>query len=142
MSMFETAAIGNPAYTTSLPRLPESARPARRLVSSALHLWELEEAEDAALIVISELVSNAVAHARSESIRVIVTRQDDHVVQLAVVDLSRELPELRLSGSDDESGRGLALVDALSDGKWGAETLPWGKRVWAELTVAKEQPSE
>lgn len=139
MSMFESSAVGNPAYNTTLPRLPESARPARRLVSGALQVWNLEEAEDAALIVISELVSNAVAHARRESIRVIVTRQDDRLVRLAVVDLSHTLPEPRPAEQDDESGRGLALVSALSDGRWGVDPLPWGKRVWAELAVEKKE---
>ncbi|MEY6564990.1 hypothetical protein AB8B12_08570 [Streptomyces sp. PGLac3x] len=36
-------------------------------------------------------------------------------------------------GPEDESGRGLVLVDALA-AEWGTELLPWGKRVWAELS--------
>ncbi|WP_412126017.1 ATP-binding protein [Streptomyces platensis] len=35
-------------------------------------------------------------------------------------------------GDTDEGGRGLALVAELAD-CWGADPLPWGKRVWAEL---------
>lgn len=34
--------------------------------------------------------------------------------------------------AEDESGRGLALVASLAE-DWGSESLPWGKRVWAEL---------
>ncbi|MFJ7586930.1 ATP-binding protein [Streptomyces sp. NPDC097617] len=140
MSMFESAAIGNPAYTQTLDPEPASAQFARSLVASALHVWELEEAEDAALLVMSELVSNAITHAGSGSIRVIVTRQAKHVVRLAVVDFSRELPQQREVAGDSEHGRGLAIVAALTDDKWGADPLPWGKRVWAELTVVKERP--
>ncbi|MEU6928917.1 ATP-binding protein [Streptomyces sp. NPDC046374] len=139
MSMFESAAIGNPAYTETLASEPASAQFARSLVASALQVWELEEAEDAALLVMSELVSNAITHAGRGSIRVIVTRQAEHVVRLAVVDFSRELPRRREAAGDAEDGRGLSIVAALTDNKWGAEPLPWGKRVWADLMVAKER---
>jgi hypothetical protein len=42
------------------------------------------------------------------------------------------MPYLHGSRLDDLRGRGLALVDALSD-QWGTDRLQWGKRVWAEL---------
>ncbi|MCY0957762.1 ATP-binding protein [Streptomyces sp. H27-H5] len=142
MSMFESAVPGAPSYTRTLPRLPESARPARLLVSGALDRWSLGGVEDAALLVMSELVSNAVAHARSGSIRVTVTRRADLlVVRLAVVDMSHRLPLPRPAVEDDESGRGLALVAALSDGRWGVDPLRWGKRVWADLAVDREKSS-
>lgn len=137
--MIETAAVGKPRYTQTLPRMPESAQAARRLVSLALHLWGLGEVEDAALVV-TELMSNAVKHARRKSVRVTVTRLDQFLVQVAVVDLSRQLPQPRPADADADCGRGLAIVAALTNGQWGVQPMPWGKRVWADLPAMKEAP--
>jgi len=51
-----------------------------------------------------------------------------------VIDMDRKRPVLRAVSADDEGGRGLRLVDELSD-RWGVDPLPWGKRVWADLAV-------
>jgi anti-sigma regulatory factor (Ser/Thr protein kinase) len=131
----EAGSAGNPAYSVTLPRTAESARDARRLVSSALGCWGLDEIEDVAWLVVSELVANAVTHARRESIRVTVGRQDLLLVRLAVTDLSRVLPQARQATGQDESGRGLAMVAAVTGGRWGAERRTWGKTVWAELAA-------
>ena len=73
-------------------------------------------------------------HARRDSFRVTVRQLADDQVQVAVIDLSRELPKVVEADDDWENGRGLLLVEALSQ-KWGTEPLNWGKRVWAELAV-------
>ncbi|MFB6780984.1 ATP-binding protein [Streptomyces sp. NPDC056352] len=137
--VIETRASRKPAYTETLPRTPGSARVARRLTSSALRFWGLDELEDAAQVVIAELMSNAITHAKRQAVRVTVTRLDRRRVRVAVVDLSREQPRRRHVGADAESGRGLTIVDTLSGGRWGVDPLPWGKRVWAELS---EVPGE
>ncbi|MEU1815116.1 ATP-binding protein [Streptomyces roseifaciens] len=134
--MIETAATGNRPYSRSFPREPESAHEARRLVSSALRVWGLQEMEHAAWLVVTELVANAAKHARMSTIRVTVTRIDCLLVRVAVVDRSRDLPQPRTAGPDDVTGRGLALVAELCGGRWGAKPLRWGKSVWAELTAA------
>lgn len=125
---------GHPGYTETLPRAPESVAKARNLVRIALSAWRLEHLAEGAALVASELVTNAVRHARSHSLRVVVTRSDANTVRVAVVDRSRELPVRRQAADDDEGGRGLALVEQLAV-RWGADPLPWGKRVWAELVV-------
>ncbi|MEU3947942.1 ATP-binding protein [Streptomyces sp. NPDC029526] len=123
---------GCPGYSETLPRLPESAAPARCLVSTACAAWGLGDlAEDAALVV-SELVANAVRHARKGTLRVVVERPGADLVRIGVVDFSREHPVPRAHGPEDESGRGLVLVAHLAE-DWGTDPLPWGKRVWAEL---------
>ncbi|MFE9904329.1 ATP-binding protein [Streptomyces achromogenes] len=123
---------GHPGYSETLPRQPESAAPARRLVRAACAAWRLDDlAEDGALIV-SELVANAVQHARRDSIRVVVERPGTARVRIGVVDFSKTPPVRKAPGPEDEGGRGLALVTELAEG-WGSEPLPWGKRVWAEL---------
>ncbi|MDJ0460430.1 ATP-binding protein [Streptomyces sp. H27-C3] len=134
--VIESGTVGNPAYSKSLPRIPESAGDARLLVSAALDAWGLPSLKGDAHLVVTELVSNAVAHARRETIRVTVTRLDVFRVEVAVTDLSRAAPQMRPAVlSDSESGRGLSIVAALTDGKWDSEPKNWGKRVWAQLTA-------
>ncbi|NEA14041.1 ATP-binding protein [Streptomyces halstedii] len=123
---------GHPGYSETLPRLPESAATARRLVRVALAAWDLDDlAEDGALIV-SELVSNAVQHARRGSIRIVVDSPEAVRVRIGVVDFSKARPVRGEPVLEGESGRGLALVGELAEA-WGTEPLPWGKQVWAEL---------
>ncbi|AXG78070.1 ATP-binding protein [Streptomyces paludis] len=128
---------GHPGYSETLPRQPESAAVARRLVRTALAAWGLEDlAEDAAL-VITELVSNASDHARLESIRVIVSRSGENRVRIGVVDRSRVTPERRTDSNGDQTrGRGLMIVDSVTE-CWGADLYPWGKQVWGELRCGK-----
>lgn len=133
---------GHPGYSETHPRTEETAAIARRLAVTACATWGLpDEVAETAALVVSELASNAVRHAWGPSVRVIVDRPADDRVYLAVVDrFPSRTPELGKPGEGDTTGRGLVLVDALSD-RWGYTLLgphlrPWGKRCWAELTVA------
>ncbi|WP_405961375.1 ATP-binding protein [Streptomyces sp. NBC_00024] len=119
--------------------MPESAGAARKLVRTALAAWHQDHLIDDALNVITELVSNAVDHGRLPSIRILVTRPSDGWIRLGVVDRSRVMPELRTDSDGDQiRGRGLLLVDTLSD-RWGTDLHRWGKTVWAELKTEVEQ---
>ncbi|MFD4790202.1 ATP-binding protein [Streptomyces sp. NPDC058459] len=123
---------GHPGYSETLPRRPESAATARRLVRAACTAWGLYGAAENGALVISELVANAVRHARRESIRVVVERTTPRTVRVAVADFSRTLPELCTPKDDEEGGRGLALVAELA-ADWGTDERHWGKVVWARL---------
>ncbi|WP_332112862.1 ATP-binding protein [Streptomyces sp. ActVer] len=130
---------GHPGYSQTLDRVPESASVARSLVRTALVAWHQEHLVEDALNVITEPVSNAVDHARRPSIRVVVARPSDGWIRLGVVDRPRDIPEMRLDSNEDQiRGRGLVLVEALSD-LWGTDLHRWGKTVWAEL---KSVPTE
>lgn len=133
----ETDTPQDTVYTRTLPRMAESAQSARLMASSALDRWGLTDLDDVARLVVTELVANAVHHARRQTFRVTVTRQGLLVVRIAVTDLSRELPQACKAGCEDETGRGLAIIEAVTGGRWGAERLLWGKRVWAELTAGR-----
>ncbi|MBK3381029.1 MULTISPECIES: ATP-binding protein [Streptomyces] len=123
---------GHPGYSETLPRQPESAATARRLLRTACAVWGLDAlAEDGALIV-SELVANAVQHARRESIRVVIDRPGAARVRVGVADLSRARPVQREADDSEEGGRGLRLVAALA-ADWGTDERRWGKIVWADL---------
>jgi serine/threonine-protein kinase RsbW len=128
------AAVGTGAwsYDDNLDRVPESAAVARRLVAEALADWGLHHLLDETVVVMTELVSNAVDHATGEGMRVTVRLFSDRRVQVAVLDRDPTRPRPRSSSSDAERGRGLLLVAALSD-RWGVDMLAGGKRVWAEL---------
>ncbi|MFE6030224.1 ATP-binding protein [Streptomyces niveus] len=112
---------------------------ARQLVTHALAVWGLESLGDDAALVVSELVANAAHHGRGDAIRVVITRLGEHRVDVGVVDTSHVEPALREAGLDEEAGRGLAIVDALSE-RWGWDPTPRGKRVWAELSASDEPP--
>ncbi|MFI1421298.1 ATP-binding protein [Streptomyces sp. NPDC020731] len=112
---------------------PRSAAVARRLVRTALATWGLEEHIDDAMVVITELVSNAVSHGRLASIRVIVSRPAENRVRLGMVDRSKVIPMMRTDSNGDQlRGRGLVLVDSLTE-RWGTDLYQWGKQVWGEL---------
>ncbi|MET7639357.1 ATP-binding protein [Streptomyces sp. NPDC005438] len=127
---------GHPGYSETLPREPESAATARRLVRAACAAWHLDDLAEEGALVVSELVANAVQHARRESIRVVVERAAQDVVRVAVADLSRERPVEREADDDEEGGRGLLLVAALA-ADWGTDERHWGKVVWADLEGVK-----
>ncbi|WNM30369.1 ATP-binding protein [Streptomyces sp. Li-HN-5-11] len=129
--------FGNPAETeVPLPSRPESAATARRLAQVVvLRQWCLtpKMSEDAVLLV-SELVGNAVRHtgARVFGLRM---RRRRGWIRVEVRDPSRGLPCLMPVQETDISGRGLFLVDKLSD-RWGVDLLPRGKTTWFEMRVA------
>ncbi|MDT0305805.1 ATP-binding protein [Streptomyces sp. DSM 44917] len=116
----------------TLARAAQSAARARELVHQALGDGELAKLADAAALVVSEMVANSVLHGRCSRVHVTVQRTGRTGVRVVVADGSRALPVLRKPGGEDMGGRGLVIVEALAV-RWGAEVLPWGKRVWAEL---------
>ncbi|MFD4971762.1 ATP-binding protein [Streptomyces sp. NPDC058424] len=128
---------GNPTESeVPLPSRPESAATARRLAQVVvLRQWGLSPklAEDTVLLV-SELVGNAVRHtgARVFGLRM---RRRRGWLRVEVRDPSRGLPCLMPVQELDISGRGLFLVDRLSD-RWGVDLLPRGKTTWFEMRVA------
>ncbi|MFE9222504.1 ATP-binding protein [Streptomyces lavendulae] len=134
-----THATGLPAYTETLPALPESVGRARRLVRLAVTAWSLEALADDACLIASELATNAVQHANVASFRITVLRLDAHRVRVAVIDTKKTfVPTPPAAEPDAEQGRGLRLVAALAHAS-GQEPLNWGKRMWAD--VQSDTPS-
>jgi anti-sigma regulatory factor (Ser/Thr protein kinase) len=106
---------------------------ARRFLEDALRRWGHGEAvvEDARLLI-SELVTNAVIHARSVFSVSIASWQ--RKLRLEVHDRSLAIPTaVRRSPDAQRGGRGLQIVAALAD-DWGVVRTPHGKTVWAELS--------
>ncbi|MFF0224968.1 ATP-binding protein [Streptomyces sp. NPDC004629] len=126
---------GDPAYSGVLLRDEQAAEDARAMVAMVLAVWHLPQLADDATLVATELVSNAVRHARGAVVRITVARIARDRVRLAVTDKSRELPRIQLADPLAETGRGLLLVDGLSS-TWGVIPYTWGKSVWAEVGTA------
>ena len=90
-----------------------------------------ESTIEAVVLVVSELVTNAVLHARS-AVSVEVRRCSRGGVHVEVSDSSRSMP-VRTPPSDTAlSGRGVALVEAVST-RWGVRSRTRGKTVWFEV---------
>jgi two-component sensor histidine kinase len=99
-----------------------------------LAAWGLNALTDAAELVLSELVTNAVQHTHVPQDRLIETRFErmDGGVRIEVHDADESRPALQVASMEEESGRGLALVDALTQGHWGADERDGvGKLMWA-----------
>ena len=91
------------------------------------------EIREAALLLVSELVTNAVEHARSGVL--LVLERDGRRLRVEVHDAGGPLPgRSEASGPRDEHGRGLHLVEALAQ-DWGVEPGRPGKAVWFELAL-------
>lgn len=138
MTMAAARPTEHPGFNLTLANVPETVAEARRLVRAAYEVWGVEGYADTAQLVISELVTNAVRHASGPCIRVIIQHPLPGHLVLAVVDKSRTLPFMHTPHADELSGRGLLLVDALTE-NWGITRLPWGKRVWAHIQVKTEE---
>jgi len=115
--------------TFVLDRVPEAARSARRGLDSWLSEQRCES-RDNALLVVSELVTNAVVHGRGDLLVVMVYTDDR--LRLEVHDGSSSPPLQRDSRSAGPGGYGLNIVDRLCE-EWGWTTTDDGKLVWCHL---------
>lgn len=145
---------------------PSAPRLAREFASDLLRRWELTDPDGSVMLLVSELVTNAVLHARTPL--EVTLSVADGCVEVAVRDHDRRPPIPRSQRADlvadlqsllskgpvpaqaDEdsrhpslhvgdagsvlAGRGLILVDALSD-EWGVSEASDGKTVWARVAV-------
>lgn len=116
-----------------LPPEPSSAGEARRFVRSALQRWGCsEDVEDTVLLLLSEVVSNAILHARTDLEVTVAVRPAR--VRIEVVDGDTAPIHRRTSTAGSQSGRGTELVEALAEA-WGTDRLTSGKRVWFEVAA-------
>jgi anti-sigma regulatory factor (Ser/Thr protein kinase) len=121
--------VSEPQWAT-FPASPTSPRAARSFVRGVFP--EVSEAEiaDVIMLLVTELVTNAVMHAHSPvRVHVVV---DDHQVRVAVHDDVPQPPVRRRASEEALGGRGLLLLDRLSD-RWGYDSHPPGKTVWFEI---------
>ena len=125
----------DPARTAVSVHEPVAAvtRQIRRTLRALLTGWGLAaDVVDDALLVVEELVTNVVDHARTP-FRLTV-RLTNHVLHLAVRDCDSGLPRLRPFDPDAARGRGLQVITAIAQ-QWGCDRHERGKTVWVDLAA-------
>ena len=123
------------ANTITLPRDAAAIAAARAWVSETIrrrHALPREHVE-AALVMVSELVTNVMVHTEAAP-RVVVSADDDHVV-VEVVDDDPAEPVVREPDPTRVGGNGLRIVDSWAE-RWGVRRLERGKVVWFAIPVA------
>lgn len=129
----------------TLESRPESVRVGRQFVTETLARWGVGADDpanprvDEIVLVTSELLTNAV-HASTGTAGLRIEAHRGHVL-VAVRDASAAQAVPRAAGHGDTSGRGLAIVDALSEG-WGTTAFDApgapGKVVWSKMTTPED----
>lgn len=104
---------------------------ARAFVSEAMGQLA-EDLRERAVLMTSELASNAIRHAHSPF--TVTTTMDSAEFRVSVTDAGGAVPLPQHSSPTDTSGRGLLIVDALAD-RWGTEIERGSTTVWFSLTL-------
>ncbi len=126
---------GEPGAELTLAPDPSAARVARAWVAEVLADWP-EGAVDSARLLMSELVTNAVLHARTEIS--LGCRLEEASARFEVGDRQRGGPTPKRYVADSPTGRGMRLVATLAEA-WGVERTPSSKVVW--FAVARDGPA-
>jgi anti-sigma regulatory factor (Ser/Thr protein kinase) len=134
-SLVRPEAVGVEQVRADLPGEPGSVRRARSFVRDALRTWRLDQLGDTAVLLVSELATNAVLHARTGFAVEVVLRGP--VVRVTVHDCSPAAPKPRRHGPSSSTGRGLDILDQLAD-SWGSGSgrAPYEKAVWFEVRAS------
>lgn len=112
---------------------PGAARSARALAALLCARASLPpDVRDAAVLLASELVSNAVVHAKTP-VRLTVLADPTHI-RVEVADEADQLPILK-EPSESTGGRGIYLVNKCAT-RWGVDSVAHGKVVWFEVRAA------
>jgi anti-sigma regulatory factor (Ser/Thr protein kinase) len=117
----------------TFPAIPQSVHAARRFATDAL-MGNPVTMIEAVELMVSELATNCIRHERTSFHVTILgsTRQ----VRVEVTDSGSGTPAMRSPGPDEPSGRGLQIVEMLSD-SWGVEAeQPSGKTVWFTMPAS------
>lgn len=122
---------------------PERIAAARQHLRELLHDWADDEQVDAAVLMISEMLTNVLVHTDGHALLVAeVTRgKAARRLRVEVADTSDELPHKRRPGEMASSGRGLVLMEMLADA-WGVDPRGEGKSIWFELYESAEPGAE
>ena len=116
----------------TLPAAGHAVGLARQATRDALATWRLAGLEETAVLLVSELVTNAVRHARGTDAIALKLQTAGTWLRIEVQDGDPRWPQPRTPAGFDESGFGFVLVDALAH-KWGVRETATGKAVWADL---------
>jgi anti-sigma regulatory factor (Ser/Thr protein kinase) len=113
---------------------PSEVGRARRLVREQLARWGLGNLAETTELLVSEVVTNAVRHAHTDRVTLRLVLADALLCEVS--DDDHEVPTLLHADRDEEYGRGLRVVDALTR-EWGTSSSVRGKTVWFEQALPR-----
>ncbi|MFJ9537430.1 SpoIIE family protein phosphatase [Streptomyces sp. NPDC101225] len=133
----DTTQAGGRLQQHVAPGDPEALTQARHMIRAAVRAWGAAERADEIELVADEVITNALMHTEGAAIVTLrVLTGSDRRLRVEVEDSSSALPRRREAGESGVSGRGLLLVDLLTDA-WGVEARGGGKCVWCEFLVPR-----
>jgi hypothetical protein len=120
-----------------LTRKPAAAAEARSQVRVAIGGWKVPVDPDIAILLTSDLVTNAITHGDGETLTLAIRCSRGHL-RIDVYDKSRSLPRGMDEPAEADAGRGLVLVAALSS-EWGSFRTPAGKAMYFTLAFLPDR---
>lgn len=120
------------AVCWALDQNPRAPSQARRLIRDQLARWGLDEHADTTGLLATELVTNALTHARGPIRMSMALSPWKRTLRCGITDVSPLPPRPHRARHDEEHGRGLQLLDELAS-RWGSRQTSGGKAVWFEL---------
>ncbi len=117
---------------------PAAASEARGQVRAAIRDWDTPVDPDVAVLLVSELVTNAIIHEEGGAVTLGIRCSRDRL-RVDVYDRSRSFPVVTDAPVDAETGRGLMLVASLAS-EWGFYRTPTGKAVYFTLVFQPAVP--
>ncbi|MEU2898168.1 SpoIIE family protein phosphatase [Streptomyces sp. NPDC001273] len=119
------------------PGDPGALSETRRMIRTAVSAWGARDRADEIELVADEMITNVLMHTEGTAVVTLrVLTGKDRRLRVEVEDSSSALPRRREPGESGVSGRGLLLVEMLTD-VWGVEARGGGKCVWSEFVVGK-----
>ncbi|MBQ0995363.1 SpoIIE family protein phosphatase [Streptomyces sp. RK62] len=133
--VLDTPQAGGRLQQHVAPGDPEALTGARHMIRAAVRAWSAGDRADEIELVADELITNALMHTEGAAVVTLrVLAGTERRLRVEVEDSSSALPRRREAGESGVSGRGLLLVDLLTD-VWGVEARGGGKAVWCEFVV-------
>jgi anti-sigma regulatory factor (Ser/Thr protein kinase) len=114
----------------------ESPAAARGFLRRVLDAWDCEDPDEIAVLLTSEVVSNAVVHAATRMALDVCWDDEAQMLRVEVRDGDVRPPRHRHPSVDAVGGRGIMLVESLAR-RWGSEPRGEGKIVWFELSARR-----
>ncbi|MBM7169060.1 ATP-binding protein [Streptomyces sp. G44] len=134
MAVYDEAALGERCVLPFCAE-PEEIRNLRRAVRAALGRWGAVVVSEEAELAVTELATNTIQHVGHGTAAVLVMEVRMDRLRLELHDKSSLPPVVGSGGCDEECGRGLHLLAAMSL-DWGTLLTAAGKAVWCELPLA------
>lgn len=124
--------MAQPCVCVQIPATAIGPTIGRRLVTELLRQWGLPQLSEAARLIVSELVSNALRHAPGPTSYPLRVQRRGPSVRLYVADSSAAAPTILAPDERAAHGRGMQMIAAVASA-WGVEQQAAGKQVWVDV---------